>query len=77
MAEILVALVVSLLLMLAYLTNLDKLFILVSVITLLFVKYTFGFDKSIADVSSVVLWVIIFYTVLKIITKRALRDKSE
>ena len=77
MAEILVALVVSLLLMLTYLTNLDKLFILVSVITLIFVKYTFGFDKSSADVSLVVLWVIIFYTVLKIITKRALRDKSE
>lgn len=77
MAEILIALVFSLLLMLTYLANLDKLFILVSVITLIFVKYTFGFDKSSADVSLVVLWAIIFYTVLKIITKRALRDKSE
>lgn len=77
MAEILVALVFSLILMLAYLVNLDKLFILVPVITLIFVKYTFGFDKSSADVSLVVLWAIIFYTVLKIITKRALRDKSE
>ena len=77
MAEILVALVFSLLLMLTYLVNLDKLFIFVSVITLIFAKYTFGFDKSSADVSLVVLWTIIFYTVLKIITKRALRDKSE
>lgn len=77
MAELLIALVFSLILMLAYLVNLDKLFILVPVITLIFVKYTFGFDKSSADVSLVVLWVIIFYTVLKIITKRALRDKSE
>ena len=77
MAEILIALVFSLILMLAYLVNLDKLFILVSVITLIFFKYTFGFDRSSADVSLVVLWAIIFYTVLKIITKRALRDKSE
>ena len=77
MAEILIALVFSLILMLAYLVNLDKLFILVPVITLIFVKCTFGFDKSSADVSLVVLWAIIFYTVLKIITKRALRDKSE
>lgn len=77
MAEILVALVFSLLLILAYLTNLDKLFIFVSVITLIFVKYTFGFEKSNADVSLVVLWAIVFYTVLKILTKRALRDKSE
>ena len=77
MAEILIALVFSLLLMLTYIVNFDKLCILVSVITLIFVKYTFGFDKSNADVSLVVLWVIIFYTVLKIITKRALRDKSE
>lgn len=77
MAELLIALVFSLILMLAYLVNLDKIFILVPVITLIFVKYTFGFDNSSADVSLVVLWVIIFYTVLKIITKRALRDKSE
>lgn len=33
--------------------------------------------KSSADVSLVVLWAIIFYTVLKIITRRALRDKCE
>lgn len=77
MAEVLIALVFSLILMLTYLANFDKLFILVSVITLIFVKYTFGFDNSSADESLVVLWVIIFYTVLKIITKRALRDKCE
>ena len=77
MAEILIALVFSLLLILLYLVKLEKLAILVTAITLIFVKYTFGFDRSSADVSLIVLWVIIFYTVLKIITKRALRDKSE
>lgn len=77
MAEIIIALVFSLLLILTYLTNFDKLFILVTAVTLVFVKYTFGFDRSNADVSLVVLWTIIFYTVLKIFTKRALRDKSE
>lgn len=77
MTEILIAFIFSLLLILTYLAKLDKIFILSSTVSLIITKYTFGFDRSIADVCLVVLWVIIFYTILKIITNRALRDKSE
>lgn len=75
MDEILTAFVVSLILGLCYLSYVDKVLIVTSVITLLILYYTTGFDKALVDIDGFLLWVILFYMLVKCIISRFRRRK--